>query len=248
MQLITHHATSRGGRYLNEDVLKVVKGEHYALLLLADGLGGHGDGGLAAACCVETIADAFVQAPGLSDDLLHGLVDKADQAIAAKRIEQRLPPNSALTTLVMLAFIGGQVRWAHVGDSRIYWFRRGRLMHRTRDHTVAELVSGLPADAPTAPPHPADRNRLLRVIGAGTGCRAELADAPIVAEPDDAFLLCSDGVWSVISDQEITGCLSKASDPVDWGTGLEEKLRIPPGSQATDDRDNYAMVTAMIEA
>ncbi len=174
MRLVTHHVTSRGGRRANEDALKEVTSREFALLVLADGLGGHEGGALAANTCVDTVAAASTRTPGLSDAALQGLVEEADRAVAALRREQRRAPGSMRTTLAFLAILGNSARWAHVGDSRVYWFRHNVLKQRTRDHSLTELVLGLPHGASVAPADEADRHRLLRAVGAGKGCQADL--------------------------------------------------------------------------
>jgi serine/threonine protein phosphatase PrpC len=175
MQLMTHHVTSRGGRPVNDDALKEVIQQKFALLALADGLGGHGGSALAAHQCLETIASAFSPAPGLPDAALQTMVEEADRAVATLRRDQRNPPSSMRTTLAFFAIFGNDARWAHVGDSRVYWFRHNVLMQRTRDHSVSEFVMGLPDRTSVTPPDKANRHRLLRAVGAGEGCRAEPA-------------------------------------------------------------------------
>jgi PPM family protein phosphatase len=246
MQLSTHHVTSRGGRPVNEDALKEVIEEKFALLVLADGLGGHGGGALAAHQCVETVADAFCRAPGLSDAALQALVEEADRAIATLRRERRQPASSMRTTLAILTIYGNDARWAHVGDSRVYWFRDKALMQRTRDHSVSELVMGLSDRASVAPPDKADRHRLLRALGAEKGCRAELSNAVVSLRVGDAFLLCSDGLWSLVSDPEITACLSKAATPLDWCVALEQRLREHSTFDVFEEQDNYSMIAGMV--
>ena len=76
MRLVTHHVTSSGGRRVNEDALKEVINQESALLALADGLGGHEGGALAANTCVDAVAATFARTPGLSDVALQGLVDR----------------------------------------------------------------------------------------------------------------------------------------------------------------------------
>ena len=246
MQLVTHHLTSSGGRRSNEDALKETIGNEFALFAVADGLGGHSGGALAAHQCVETVATAFTRAPGLSDAILQGLIEQADRAIAALRLERAKPPSSMRTTLALLAIYQNSARWAHVGDSRVYWFRENVLMQRTRDHSVSELVMGLPGVSAVAAPDPADRHRLLRALGAGEGSRAELGSKVVRLQAGDAFLLCSDGVWSLVSDPEITACRSAAATPLEWCMALEQRLCEHTRSNAPDERDNYSMIAGMV--
>lgn len=246
MQLLTHHVTSAGGRRCNEDALKEVTGQNWALYALADGLGGHAGGALAACQCVETVASAFARAPGLSDAALQAIVHEADQAIAALRRESRKPASSMRTTLALLAVCENEARWAHVGDSRIYWFRQNELVHRTRDHTVLELLMGLSDSSSFAPPDNADRNRLLRALGAGEDCHAELADAVVTLQEGDAFLLCSDGFWSLVPDPEIAACLSVSATPLDWCVALEQRLQQHLTHNMPEEQDNYSMLVGMV--
>ena len=246
MQLRTHHVTCRGGRLENEDALKEIIDQKFALLVLADGLGGHGGGALAARHCVETVASAFCRAPELSDVALQALVEEADRAIATLRRERRQPASSMRTTLAILTIYGNDARWAHVGDSRVYWFRNNALMQRTRDHSVSELVIGLQDQTSVAPADNADRHRLLRALGAGEGCRAELSNAVVSLQVGDAFLLCSDGLWSLVSDSEITACLSKAATPLDWCVALEHRLRERSTFDVFEEQDNYSMIVGMV--
>jgi PPM family protein phosphatase len=245
MHLVTHHVTSRGGRPANEDALKEVAGPKFALLALADGLGGHDGGAPAARQCVETIASAFSRAPGLSDAALQMIVEEADRAVATLRRERRKPSSSMRTTLALLAVCGNDARWVHVGDSRVYWFRDNVLMQRTHDHSVSEFVMRLPDSTSMAPPDKADRHRLLRAIGAGEGCRAELGNTVVRLQPGDAFLLCSDGVWSLVSDPEITACLVKADTPLDWCVAVEQRLRENLICDTLEEHDNYSMIAGM---
>lgn len=246
MPLVTHSITSGGGRRVNEDALDEVSGPGFSLLALADGLGGHGGGELAARACVSAVSRAFAAAPGLSDATLQALVTEADDAVASLRLQRRKSPSDMRTTLAMLAICENDARWAHVGDSRVYWFRDRVLMRRTRDHSVAELVTGLADVSLAAPPDETDRHRLLRAVGAGEGCRAELGREAVELQPGDAFLLCSDGVWSILSDTEITACLSEAPTPIDWCARLKQRLKENLGGSMPRGQDNYSMICAMV--
>jgi serine/threonine protein phosphatase PrpC len=246
MRLSTYKLTRRGGRRTNEDALKELIRPEYSLLAVADGLGGHGGGALAASLCVETVVSVFSRRPDLSDDALQALVDEADRAIAMLRVERRLPAGSMRTTLALLVACDDKARWAHVGDSRIYWFRERVLMQRTRDHSVFEFMVGRQAGLPLAPPDQADRHRLLRAVGSGQGCRADLGGTDVTLQVGDAFLLCTDGVWGLVSDQEITDCLSNASTPLDWCVALEQRLNRHSKGEMDQEQDNYSIITANV--
>jgi serine/threonine protein phosphatase PrpC len=246
MQIITHHLTSQGGRPDNQDAIKEVRNEDFILLALADGLGGQGEGAPAARLCVEIAAETFARDPGLSDGNLQAMMDAADRAVAERRVAQEKPAGSMRSTLALLAVCNDAARWAHVGDSRVYWFRDNMLMHRTRDHSVAELVAGLDDSSLAAPPDDADRNRLLRVVGTGGGCQADLSEITVTPQAGDAFLLCSDGVWSLVTDPEIAESLSGAANPVDWCSALEQRVKQQLACCSQGQIDDYSMILGMV--
>ena len=246
MQLVTDHRTRAGGRRANEDALMAVSGDAFTLLVLADGLGGHGDGAVAAQECVDTVAAVYSREPGLSDATLQALVDAADSAVAKLRLDRGSPATSMRTTLALLAVFEDAARWAHVGDSRVYWFRDSVLMQRTRDHSVAEMVENLPDGAPVAPPDEVDRNRLLRAVGAGRGCRAEVGDIIVTLQVGDAFLLCSDGLWSLVTEDEMAACLAKSGTADEWCNALEQRLQHRLDSDPGITPDDFSIICGMV--
>jgi protein phosphatase len=97
--------------------------------------------------------------------------------------------------------------WAHCGDSRLYWLRRGQILARTRDHSHIEhlIAKGL-ADPSERNSHP-DRNKIYSCLGASTPPKVELSHQSSL-EPGDVLLLCSDGLWGILPDTEIVHQLS----------------------------------------
>ena len=86
-----------------------------------------------------------------------------------------------------------------------------------------------------------------RGIGDAIATRLAARGARVVSlDVGDAFLLCSDGVWSLMSDPEITACLSKATTPLDWCVALEHQLRERSTADMLEEQDNYSMITAMV--
>jgi PPM family protein phosphatase len=246
MILATSHMTSAGGRARNEDAVAVVHGDGFSLLALADGFGGHRGGGPAARCCVEAVTAAFARAPDLSKSGLQAIVDEATRAIEALRREMQASASSMRTTLAMLAVIGDQARWVHVGDSRVYWYRDGHIMDRTRDHSVAALIAGLPDEFLAAATDASDRHRLFRAVGAAETCRAEVSEPVIDLQPGDAFLLCSDGMWNLIADDKITAALRAAASPSEWRNALEEHLSNALCRKPTEQHDDVSMIAGMV--
>lgn len=172
------------------------------LAALADGMGGHTGGALAAEQVLHTAYNSF-SAIGLGPDhvrdMLHSGVVDAHDGIRLTRYTSEQDPHSTACVLIVQP---GQADWAHCGDSRIYHFRDGQLVSRSFDHSyVMTLVQqGFLTEA-QAEEHP-NKNVLVSCLGDKEAPRIEYGQtAPLVA--GDCFLLCSDGLWAYFSDAEL---------------------------------------------
>lgn len=212
--------------------------------VVADGLGGHGGGEVAARLAVEAMLGAWdPTAPLTTEALTRGLAAAA-AAIHSHQTED--PGLSGMrTTLVVLATDGAHALWAHVGDSRLYVLREGRVRLQTEDHSVPQaLVRAGELTQAGVRDHP-DRNRLLRALGDGQPPRPTLAAVPLEILPGDAFLLCSDGFWEAVTEGEMEVALAKARDAHDWLERMELGLR---RHQARPGQDNYTALAVLAEA
>jgi serine/threonine protein phosphatase PrpC len=242
MPFQTHVLSRPGRRPSNEDAAGTAgSASGPACWVLADGLGGHRGGGEAARAAVDHVEGAFAARPEVSADRLRDLVDGAHAAVRTRQAAE--PDLDAMrTTLVVLLADAGRAAWAHVGDSRLYFFRQGRLARQTHDHSVpGSLVAAGALDPADVRGHP-DRNGLLRSLGQAEPVGAEVLDPPVAVAPGDAFLLCSDGFWEPVREAEMEAELAKAASPAAWLAGLEDRLlaRLEP------DHDNYTAVAVHV--
>ena len=233
--------TNRGGRGENEDCADYRIEDGCGLFAVADGLGGHRGGAEASALCVRTLMAAPVcpappeAGPGEAS---------AESAPAADLGEALLRANEALlaarggkSTAVVLRLADGVAAWAHVGDSRLYCVTGGRLVHATQDHSVTfkKFLAGeirrreMNFDE--------DRSSLLRVLGDKDRCIPETGSVPGSfgegVSPGDAFLLCTDGFWEYLYDEEILADCLKADTARDWAELM--LLRLLPRMGAGSD-------------
>jgi PPM family protein phosphatase len=212
MKFVFHQETHVGKRPYNQDRLGHWRTPESLLLVLADGMGGHAHGDIAAELTMRHIAASFRRdaRPRLADpDLFlfravgrsHGMLLREAQALGLAE--------SPRTTVVACVVQEGRAYWSHVGDSRLYLVRRGELLVRTRDHTrVQQLMDEGKLRPEDAGMHP-ERNRLLQCVGGVQAPRiAPTAHARL--ERDDVLLLCSDGLWGPLSDREIVAGLQAA--------------------------------------
>jgi serine/threonine protein phosphatase PrpC len=198
-----------GARHVNQDRLGHWRTGESLLLAVADGLGGHLRGEVAAQIAVDLLGAAFQRdaTPRIADpDLFLTRTLNAGHA-AILREGQRLGlPETPRTVIVACVVQDGHVYWNHVGDCRLYLLRNGRILHRTRDHTVVQrLVEQGRIREEAAMSHP-ERNRLLQCLGGYEVPRPEPA-ARERLEKGDVLLLCSDGFWGPLTQRQMLHAL-----------------------------------------
>ena len=176
------------------------------LAVLADGMGGHTGGAMAAEQVIHAARnslDAYGPAQPVREMLAEAISD-AHSAIRLSRYTSEQDPHSTACLLLLQA---DRADWAHCGDSRIYHFRKGQLQSRSSDHSyVADLVSkGLITES-QAEKHP-NKNLLVSCLGELEPPQISFGEtAPLVA--GDSFLLCSDGLWAHFSPAELGSVLA----------------------------------------
>lgn len=205
-----------GGREDNQDRFAVAVSEQAALLVVMDGMGGHSDGALAAETAQKTLLEAFWHTPHpLFDPLgfLHLQIGRAHEAVVALGANLPLEQRPRATCAACLVQ-GDAAFWVHVGDSRVYHLRGGRVLERTRDHSHVEFLlrEGL-IHADQVQQHPM-RNFVECCIGGEYMLPEMTLTTRRRLEPHDLLLVCSDGLWGALGDEAIAAAL-----PVRAGSG-----------------------------
>ncbi len=198
-------AQHQGDRKEQQDrvaILPHARARGVALAVVADGMGGHTGGALAAEQVVHTAKtnlDQFAVADETSQRMLENSMREAHTMIKASRFMNEKDPHS---TAVMLLLQPGRVTWGHCGDSRLYHFRGKKLVGRTIDHSYVEHLLAAGKITPEQALNHPNRNVLLASLGGQDEPKITLAE---VTEPaaGDAFVLCSDGLWAYFDDEEL---------------------------------------------
>ncbi len=191
----------------NED--SAYAGPH--LLAVADGMGGHAAGEVASAATITTIAPLDSADPG--PDLVSALADAV--ATANLRLQELIVADPAIegmgTTLTALLWADGYAALCHIGDSRAYLLRDGQFIQITHDHTLVQSLvdeGKITEDDVATHPH---RSLLLRALDGRTIAEPDLV--PLETYPGDRYLLCSDGLSGVVTEQTLHQTLSSVADP-----------------------------------
>jgi len=209
MRFSVFQVSRRGGREKNEDRMGYSYTRDAGLFALADGMGGHPEGEVAAQLALQTMSAMFQReaTPALADPakfLQEGILAGHLQLLAYAASKGM--SDTPRTTLVACILQGNAAYWAHCGDSRLYLVRGDKLIARTRDHSYSELQEAL-GRSPAAGEH-FNRNVLFTCLGS-PGKPMVDTTGPMLLQDGDRLLLCSDGLWGTVSDEVITEQLVK---------------------------------------
>ena len=240
MKFTIYQNSRQGPRNYNQDRLAYSYSKDALLLVLADGMGGHRNGEIAAQLAVKTLTDAFQRlavpflsspAKFLTDHIqqVHDMIDNLTQ-------DQELL-ESPRTTIVAAVIQRSYLYCAHVGDSRLYHFRDGHLLFRTEDHSVVQSMfkKGMITQEDMAT-HPY-KNKIYNCLGGDTPPQIDLADRYELIE-GDTVLLCTDGVWGVLPDNQIKDFIEKNTVIAEATTQIMDSAEL-----ASDERgDNLSAI------
>jgi protein phosphatase len=213
MRFSIYQESRKGGRLVNQDRMGYLYTRRSLLMMVADGMGGHARGEVAADLTLQTMAAIYQRdaKPMLADPaaFLEQVIQAAHRDLHRYRAENRLS-EAPRTTVVACVVQEGIATWAHVGDSRLYLLRAGHIAHRTSDHSrVHHLVAAGLIRPEEARVHP-ERNRIYNCIGAFVTPKVEIAHK-VALHPGDTLLLCSDGLWGALSDDEIAQAFGRGT-------------------------------------
>lgn len=226
-------------RRMNQDCLAAI--DPLGFWAVADGMGGHAGGEIAAQAAIATASAHIEQVAanglGSPQDTLRDLMTAAHQAVRdrAQRDPALKHMGTTLVALLLTPHPTAVAHIAHLGDSRAYLYRDTILTPLTRDHTMIEryLARGIltPAAARTHP----DRHVLTKAIGISPAATPDIASHPL--QPGDLLLLCSDGLTKMLEDQEIAALMARSGgDPVRACDALIEE------SLARGGEDNVTVI------
>lgn len=207
MKFSVFQLSRKGGRDKNEDRMGYCYTHGSGIFLLADGMGGHPEGEVAADLALQAMSAMYQKEakPEIEDvgAFLAAALLAAHRRILKYAAEKSMD-DTPRTTLVAVILQDGCASWIHCGDSRLYLVRDGELLARTRDHSYSEQRQ----TPGTARAHLVNRNILYTCLGSPTKPVFDMA-GPIQLQQGDRIMLCSDGLWGNLNDADIAFHLSQ---------------------------------------
>jgi len=259
-----------GKRNPNEDKVAAERMGEDWVCVLSDGAGGHGGGEIASEVAVRRILEGFRARPARDSSDLRELILDAHDAIISIRKGMRRAAAGMHATLVVLALntASRSAIWGHVGDSRLYFLRRGRIRSVTRDDSLLNHWYAHGGSAPEAaqlPPnvitkalgitetidlvgvgeardHPR-KNFLFAALGMTEDVAPQMSEDPGAVEIGDALLLCSDGWWESLANEAIEAALAVSRSQDQW----LDRMAATVASQDKPNQDNYSAIGIWIE-
>lgn len=236
MKFSVYQISRQGGRERNEDRMGYAYTRESGLFVLADGMGGHPEGAMAAQLALQTLSAYFQKAanPTVKEvpEFLSSALMAAHHQIIRYAAEKGML-DTPRTTLVAAVMERGCMHWVHCGDSRLYLLRNGELLTRTRDHSYMEQQAHLGR----ATSH-INRNILFTCLGSPAKPVFDLS-GPVQMQQGDRVLLCSDGLWGTVKDFEIA--TQMASQPLEHAVPELVEMALKRGGPRCDNVTVLAM-------
>jgi PPM family protein phosphatase len=232
-----------GQRPSNQDALGSAVQDGLICFVMSDGTGGHAGGEIASKLVVESILKQFVQEASFGSRALRSYIDCAIINVAQnKKLSEKRRNMSATVAALIIDQSNRCALWAHLGDTRIYFFRNGRIQSATSDHSLAQrFVDAGYAKADQVRTHP-QRSVLYAAIGAEGDTFPDVTREAVQIQDQDAFLICSDGFWEWVIEAQMELTLSTSQNSEEWLSTMSA-IATANALAAGVSRDNYSAIT-----
>lgn len=248
MTLDCYMFSNEGGKSKNEDCVSFDIKNDEGIFVLADGLGGHQLGEKASKCVCDSLIEAWSVRNesddiGDSDDIEEWL--KTQIAIANEKVIELQNEEHTImkSTVVSLIIDSCKAIWANVGDSRLYYFHNGNIASNTEDHSVSykKYKAGEITRVQLATDE--DQCCLLRALGNEERNQPDINRTYENLSDGDGFLLCSDGFWEYVMEQEMVIDLHKSKTAENWINSLLLRAIKRVGT----DNDNLSVIAVLVK-
>lgn len=227
--------TNQGSREKNEDRIHCFICQGNTVAIVADGMGGHGDGDVAAGEVVNTIESCFRLHPIVSEENIRNIMEAVNQNV----LELHENGKNMRSTVVALFHSKENSIVAHAGDSRLYCVNGYRMVYKTKDHSVTQMAVEMGNIEEKNMKYSEDRNRVLRSMG-NRECKVSIYELKAKEKKAKGFLLCTDGFWEHFEDKTICKMIRCAKySPEKWMNKMAAKI----AEDENDKQDNYSAIT-----
>lgn len=247
MKLLTSSICKQGGREYNQDYLDLTVAKDGACLVVCDGLGSYYGSEVASRICATYVTDAYTQVKAVDPEravkpeYCQSYIQSAHNRVVDEK-ERNSKIKSSCTTVACVVTDFKSTVISHIGDTRVYFFKGGKLHFQTKDHSLSQISVELGKIPLRDIRSDKDQNKLTRVLGSDyyipPDC--DIYNSPLVA--GDAFILCTDGFWEYVYEEEMEEALATSHSPEEALAKMEQRLL----SRVTKYNDNYSAIVAVV--
>lgn len=248
MKISISSLCKQGGREYNQDYLSSAVYGNNACLVVCDGLGSYVGSEVASRLCATKITELYSAALQTDaaranmPETVMAYVEKAHEFVCGYK-EQNPVLHNSCTTVSCFVTNGNSSVMAHIGDTRIYVFKKGKLVYQSKDHSLSQLAVEMGEIKLRDIRTHKDQNKLTRVLGNDyyipPDC--EIMRAPL--ERGDFVILCTDGFWEYVYEEEMEQDLTSSASPQEALNKMEQRLNMRIGRY----NDNYSAIVAFVE-
>lgn len=247
MKLLTSALCKQGGREYNQDFLATFAEDNEACLVVCDGLGSYVGSEVASRLCATKIIENFMEIRTLDHkrafmpEFVQSYIKAAHNYVTDYK-EANPQIKSSCTTVACLATDGTHTVLCHIGDTRIYMFRAGKLAFQTKDHSLSQMAVDMGQISLRDIRSHKDQNKLTRVLGNDYYIAPDCNVDSRPLHKGDAFILCTDGFWEYVYEEEMEADLNSSATPAEALLKMETRLL----SRANKFNDNYSAVVMTV--
>ena len=247
MKLSTSSLCKQGGREYNQDYLDQIVEPDGACLVVCDGLGSYYGSEVASRICATSVVESYSQvkaadpARSVKPEYCQGYILTAHNRVVDEK-EQNPKIRSSCTTVATVITDYKNTVISHIGDTRVYFFKNGKLHFQTKDHSLAQISVEMGRIPLRDIRSDKDQNKLTRVLGSDYYIPPDCDIYSTPLAPGDAFILCTDGFWEYVYEEEMEADLAASKDPAEALMRMEQRLL----ARVTKYNDNYSAIVAKV--
>lgn len=248
MKIYTSTICKQGGREYNQDYLDQTVTDDGACLVVCDGLGSYYGSEVASRICATNIIESYSRVKQIDKDratrpeYCQSYIQTAHNRVVDEK-EKNSKIRSSCTTVACVVTDFNTTVMSHIGDTRVYFFKGGKLHYQTKDHSLSQLAVEMGQISLRDIRSHKDQNKLTRVLGSDyyipPDC--DIYKSPLAV--GDAFLLCTDGFWEYVYEEEMEADIAESSTPEEAIAKMEQRLL----ARVTKYNDNYSAIVAMVK-
>jgi len=207
-----------GGRDYNQDYHAHSVNDKGACFVVCDGLGSYVGSEVASRLCATRVVEDFEQVREIDPvravrrSFTEAYIENAHNHVVAHK-ERNPQISTSCTTVACAVTNGNTTTFAHIGDSRIYFFRNHKLIYQSKDHSLSQLAVEMGQIKLRDIRTHKDQNKLTRVLGSDYYAPADIETLKAAINPGDSFILCTDGFWEYVFEEEMEEILASSDSP-----------------------------------